>query len=239
MTASDFMDLSGKHQASIATPHAPIGKSRKRGFICYDNCPPCLTSSQFLPFPPGTRGFLHYYSPEDVPPMAGEIRFRVTTGPDVSSFDDGSDLLVPDGVPWKVPLMSLTKGSRGAKRRYDELQKLLLSDKLVTPELLTQCSHSLDAAPRLPKPRSIIIHSIHQFIPVSFRTPGLSVYLISKDTLHPVMLNLPFMDKSKGHFQRPYSGKSHASLAILVLTRLRRGLVSLGAVDVARARGAA
>ena len=56
-------------------------------------------------FPPNTGGFLYLHRPPDwVPPLAYEIRFRVTNNSDPSSFASGHDLRWA-GLPWGIPLL--------------------------------------------------------------------------------------------------------------------------------------
>ncbi len=85
-------------------------------------------------FPPDTRGFLYYRTPWG-PPLAGELRFRLTPTPDPATFSTGSDLVTANGVPWNIPLYSIP-----LRMRYRSLQAQLLQDGLVsqhTFDLLT------------------------------------------------------------------------------------------------------
>ncbi|TBU38462.1 hypothetical protein BD309DRAFT_971842 [Dichomitus squalens] len=82
-------------------------------------------------FPPNTAGFLYYHTPPYSPPLAGELRFRITPSPDPASFSQGSDLLTEYGVHWKIPLLYMT-----GKKNYTGLHRLLLQGGLVTPQLL-------------------------------------------------------------------------------------------------------
>ncbi|TBU54995.1 hypothetical protein BD310DRAFT_951062 [Dichomitus squalens] len=81
-------------------------------------------------FPPNTAGFLYYHTPPYSPPLAGEVRFRVTPSPDPASFTQGYDLLMDYGVRWNIPLLYMTD-----KKEYTGLHTLLLQDGLVTPQL--------------------------------------------------------------------------------------------------------
>ncbi|TBU54993.1 hypothetical protein BD310DRAFT_826839 [Dichomitus squalens] len=81
-------------------------------------------------FPPNTAGFLYYHIPPYSPPLAGEVRFRVTFSPDPASFTQGYDLLMDYGVRWNIPLLYMTD-----KKEYTGLHTLLLQDGLVTPQL--------------------------------------------------------------------------------------------------------
>ncbi|TBU54997.1 hypothetical protein BD310DRAFT_718106 [Dichomitus squalens] len=98
-------------------------------------------------FPPNTAGFLYYHTPPYSPPLAGEVRFRITPSPDTASLSEGNDLLTEYGIPWKIPLLHMTD-----KKGYTGLQTLLLRDGLVTPQLLdiaTSISKSVKTLSRI------------------------------------------------------------------------------------------
>jgi hypothetical protein len=60
-------------------------------------------------YPPNTKGFLYYSISPGRPRIAGELRFRVTSTDDHTSFESGSDLLRRNGLPWSRPLYVLSK----------------------------------------------------------------------------------------------------------------------------------
>ncbi len=74
------------------------------------------------------RGFLYYHLPRGAPPLAGEIRFRVTGSPDPTLFLSSPDLLNQDGLPWRIPLLNLIR----RRSRPDPLWLILLEDGLVS-----------------------------------------------------------------------------------------------------------
>ena len=82
-------------------------------------------------FPPNTAGFLYYHVPPYSPPLAGEVRFRVTPSSDPASFAAGSDLLMENGMPWRILLLNVAGGII-----FKGLLALLLQDGLVTPQVL-------------------------------------------------------------------------------------------------------
>ncbi|RDB31120.1 hypothetical protein Hypma_000061 [Hypsizygus marmoreus] len=89
------------------------------------------------PFPTHARGFLYYHRDPELPPISGAVRFRVM--PDsrttTSGFGAGTDLMLPDGrTPWSIWLVTIANAAK-----YVGLKQLLLSDGLVTPELLEHC----------------------------------------------------------------------------------------------------
>jgi hypothetical protein len=81
-----------------------------------------------IPYPPDTKGFLYYSMSPEKPRIAGEIRLRVTSSDDPASFESGSDLLCPNGVPWSRPLYSLSK-------HYPLLYEKLREDQFIPDDL--------------------------------------------------------------------------------------------------------
>ena len=47
--------------------------------------------------------------PPEKPRIGGEIRLRVTSSDDTSSFENGSDLLKPNGLPWSRSLYYVSR----------------------------------------------------------------------------------------------------------------------------------
>ena len=82
-------------------------------------------------FPPNTTGFLYYHVPPYSSPLAGEVRFRITPSSDPASFAAGSDLLMENGMPWRILLLNVAGGII-----FKGLLALLLQDGLVTPQVL-------------------------------------------------------------------------------------------------------
>ena len=50
---------------------------------------------------------MYYYVPAHSPPLAGELRFRITSSRDPASFATGADLLTERSMPWKYPLYKM------------------------------------------------------------------------------------------------------------------------------------
>ncbi|RDB31106.1 hypothetical protein Hypma_000023 [Hypsizygus marmoreus] len=86
-------------------------------------------------FPENSHGFLYYHRDPQLPPTSGAVRFRLTPDAHVSSFSAGTDLMSSDGrVPWAIWLVTIANVNS-----YLGLKQLLLSDGLVTPELMEHC----------------------------------------------------------------------------------------------------
>jgi len=102
-----------------------------------------------IPYPPDTKAFLYYSMSPEKPRIAGNLRFRVTSSDDPSSFESGSDLLLVDGQPWSRPLHALPKYYLPL---YDKLrEEQLVSDDLdkVLSNLFsaTRCSKNYRGRP--------------------------------------------------------------------------------------------
>lgn len=180
------------------------------------------------PFPPNTRGFLYYHSPAFMPPTAGEIRFRLTQSSSPKDFYTGSDLLLPNGLPWSLPLVRLAHGlyhrAEGLPFRQGVLVELLAQDKLVNTATLNGIAVSLKAAGFGEKPQDLptnIIHDLDQLVNFSFQIQALSCMFVGENRVSPVRIHSPFVYRSikQGHsgLIRPFSGQCTISLTFCFL----------------------
>lgn len=80
------------------------------------------------------RGFLYYHLPPGAPPLAAEIRFRVTGSPDPAFFSSSPDLMTQHGLPWRIPLLNLVRHRR--RLPPDPLWLVLVEDGLVSEDQL-------------------------------------------------------------------------------------------------------
>lgn len=68
---------------------------------------------RYIPFPKNTRGFLYYQRPKPgYPDFSGTLRFRVVSGPDSNSFEEGVDLKLPSGAIWEIHLSTIIRNVR-------------------------------------------------------------------------------------------------------------------------------
>jgi hypothetical protein len=167
-------------------------------------------------FPEGTRGFMYYCPPNPgAPSAAGGIRFRLTPGNDPASFIQGSDLRMPNGLPWCTSLLTIA----GEKwQHYQLIQQQLINDGLVTPGLLETCTTMMKAAGKhIPGRGSRIIHSFGQLFHVEFdREKFLFSTLTMNQLRHHHCFHL--FGEPRTHRRRPYMGEyqcciSHANTA--------------------------
>ncbi|KAG6908768.1 hypothetical protein DXG01_003380 [Tephrocybe rancida] len=83
-------------------------------------------------FPHGTQGFLYWHQATHLPPTTGQVRFRVTADSNPASFEQGTDLLGPDGViPWSLDILQLSS------RQHAPLEVLSIADGYVQPDHLS------------------------------------------------------------------------------------------------------
>ncbi|KAK2465873.1 hypothetical protein APHAL10511_001514 [Amanita phalloides] len=113
--------------------------NRRARIIRFKDVPDNISSIDCYPsrFPLNASGFLYYHvPPPHLPPIMGQLRFRVTRDSDPSSFSRGSDLTLPNKplFPWGVPLLLLPWASQ-----FKSISQQLLLDRLVTSELLQRC----------------------------------------------------------------------------------------------------
>ena len=104
LRSSDFMDVSFAQYTRLC-----IGNQDPVALFYF--------GARRIPFPDGTRGFLYYHSPgASVPPAAGELRFRLTSGNDPASFIQGNDLRMPNSLGWGIPLDDTSSQSEAANQ---------------------------------------------------------------------------------------------------------------------------
>jgi hypothetical protein len=117
---TDYLDLSSKSVLAAWNRETQKLLGYRRAMMTYSPRNP-------QPFPPGSRGFLYYTAPPGLPPTAGEIRFRITPSSSPTSFHQGSDLLGPFGMPWRVQVFS-----RASSSSWGTLFESLLRDGQIT-----------------------------------------------------------------------------------------------------------
>lgn len=126
---------------------------------------------------PTSPAFIYYHLPPGLPETAGEVRIRLTSDSDTSSFDSGTDLIQRQGI-WKLSLYTLATDPA-----YTSLCDLLLRDELVSPATLSACKHICDQQPVLSTRlrHRIILHSISQPFFLDLAKTFFSVFVVSGD----------------------------------------------------------
>lgn len=107
LRTEDFVDISNQKRVNFSRISSSVHRSYEKSRLRYAG----LDAIKYIPFPAGTRGFLYYYIPDDLPEplssIAGELRFRLTMDNRPESFGEGVDLCTPDGLPWAIPLRTI------------------------------------------------------------------------------------------------------------------------------------
>ncbi|KAJ7082630.1 hypothetical protein B0H15DRAFT_952346 [Mycena belliarum] len=140
LTAADYTDLSGKrwHNPELLALRGAflqsVGPVRLKAkprvpTICYARVGP-----RVLAFPHTTQGFMYYHPGPRATPLGGSIRFRITPDRTPHSFRDGSDLLLPCGLPWRILLPQIL-----CRQGYARFGPQLVQDGLVTDDQVSQC----------------------------------------------------------------------------------------------------
>lgn len=106
-----------------------------------------------LSYSPDAKAFLYYSRSPERPRIAGEVRFRVTSSDDPASFESGSDLMRPDGMPWSSSLYFLSKYyfplyEKLKEERFvqDDMESVLWNLPLHDDVWGQQCLHALNDA---------------------------------------------------------------------------------------------
>ncbi|KAJ6582330.1 hypothetical protein B0H19DRAFT_1118058 [Mycena capillaripes] len=88
-----------------------------------------VRSSAPKPFPRQACGYLYYRPPPAHITLAGSLRLRINS-------DDalGSDLLLPNGLPWQILLPQIA-----INKQYVSVLEQLFEEKLVTPATMEEC----------------------------------------------------------------------------------------------------
>ncbi len=105
--------------------------------IEYQTERPPSSEAAKIKFPSHTRGFLYYHSPHNLPPSAGEVRFRLSD----SSFQEGKDLIIKNARPWRIPLYGLADPPPDLMGLRDQL----LQEKLIAVYQLNSCRQILQS----------------------------------------------------------------------------------------------
>ncbi|KAK0497809.1 hypothetical protein EDD18DRAFT_1351623 [Armillaria luteobubalina] len=130
-------------------------------------------------------GFLYYWTHPDLPPTAGQVRFRLTSANDPSLFESGSDLLRPDGTPWAIPLARVLR-ARGSGSGY---KQMLLDDGLISKDLVHSKYFRLYEKFHL-RTGSVFIESPDDVFPVSFPRSTLKISALLSHGVAKVRIRL-------------------------------------------------
>ncbi|KAJ7767393.1 hypothetical protein DFH07DRAFT_327087 [Mycena maculata] len=195
LTERDHLDLSGIQWVNLSFPRT-VGPGFK---FFYER-----GVRQFTPFTPHARGFFYFGPRPGLPPLAASIRFRCTPTAHPSSFDDGYDLLLTDGLPWQW-LPAQAAGSASP----------VLRDQLVHEGHLT-----LDAIAKWRKrfgwvegskthlSPSNFLFALEQLFAVDFGRQTIAPLIVGEDDIYPAKMGYIFADQSRGSVYCPFKGSA-------------------------------
>ena len=103
-------------------------------------------------FPEDTRGVLYYHNNPTLPPIAGEVRFRICDS--LEDFDRGSDLHVLKR-PWSLSLLRIVHTPN-----FATLRQMLLHEGLVDTQLMSDVSR----LPAKMQDRLLLFHISQPFV---------------------------------------------------------------------------
>jgi hypothetical protein len=207
-SSSDFLDLSGCLAARVPVSIDQKTRSVALGFK--------NEKGAFVSFPSSTQRFLYYRSGPSYAPVAGELRFCVTSDVNPASFDHGHDL--EDSVtalPWNYSLAALVVGPS-----YARLISLLLIEG--DSDLSTAIA-ALQEAPIRYNGHTSIIHSSEQLILLNLAQTHMKFHIAHGNTITQAELH-PLRDRRLGRTTPPYKGTeiflflTHRFCSFLILT---------------------
>jgi hypothetical protein len=189
LTSADFVNMSGMKSYWIKPGQDTVHFTSRSG--------------SRLAFPDGTQGFLYFIPGPAHAPVAGEVRFRTTTGPDPTGFADGRDLLLPDmPVPWSISLVNLLH----SEKKYGHLCNVIFEqDGSAALELAHAIREHKDGVTR---GDTRVTHSLGQPFIHDLHTRNMSLRIASGSRIFDRMyLTLPSDGRRKDEKLRwPYRG---------------------------------
>ena len=166
------------------------------------------SEEKFTLYPPDIKAFLYYSTLPGRPLISGELRLRVTSRDDPTSFESGYDLLSLNGQPWSRPLFMLSGCSS-----YNPLYKRLRKDGLVPNDL-----HAIIST--FPSSSNIYyrgqqLYTLNDTFMVDFSKENLQFTVITEQGLEGLQLTRPFYDKRGQIPMKPYTG-AYKQIAIWI-----------------------
>jgi hypothetical protein len=161
------------------------------------------------PYPPDTKAFLYYFAPPEGLRIAGELRLRVTSCDDPASFDNGSDLLKPNGQLWSRPLCILQ--CKGYQPVYGKLR-----EEGLVPDDLDAVLSTL--TPRISKRRrGQILYTLNDTFIVDFSCRVRDFCVITEQGVEMLPFTGPFNENRENNARMPYTGAyTNHQLSILL-----------------------
>lgn len=192
LAPEDLVDVSHKTRPCV------VGANNTRCFVHYDYA--WDNRLRCVPFPERTRGFLYFH--QHTTPLLGALRLRLAASP--NEFHTSTDLLLPSGKPWGIPLMAMAVHEQG----YTSVRQRLHADDLVSEASMSELSTLVRSARLGRWNRSAqIITALGDTFELDLATRLESVWILRlPDHLGLVLLHEMFAEHRDGHRRRPYTG---------------------------------
>ncbi|KAF5339285.1 hypothetical protein D9758_013332 [Tetrapyrgos nigripes] len=190
-------------------------------------------------FPEKTSGFFYYCVPENAPLFAGGIRFRVCSSNDPKTFQDGSDLLKPNGFPWEISNWALALNKTSLA-----LGKELVNSGVIQSKALHLCRKLASQLSLRSAPENVV-YALEQPFPMMLGLTRLIVELLGTGTLKVEVEEVAhvFFDLEEGHpvirlisVPPKYVGKMKYKVGDTEKLSFRQGSGNLKAWDIFRRR---
>ncbi|KAJ7030285.1 hypothetical protein C8F04DRAFT_1367738 [Mycena alexandri] len=161
LKSSDFVDLSG-----ISTSYLAFGLSGRDAVFQYK------FSKAKVPFPGRAWGYLYYRPSSAWTPVlvAGSVRLRIN-----SDDAHGSDLLLPNGLPWQIILPQIV-----LRRQYKSLYRELLEEGLVSKSEVWTCKNVFGWQRAL-YPETVLF-SLDQLFSISMQQTDLRLTIVGRSS---------------------------------------------------------
>ncbi|KAJ6546016.1 hypothetical protein DFH09DRAFT_1171791 [Mycena vulgaris] len=203
LQSADFLTLAGGGRRRVTFPLSVQGSELQ--LVYFRHGINSSTPRVFTPFPVHACGFLYFAPQPALPALSASVRFRCTTSPDPASFAAGTDLALPNGLPWQILL------AQAIVSKQDTLRAQLLREGHLTPASVAEWRARLGA--RVRTPPALLLFGPHQLFPVNF---GSSLYLtvVSDTCLHTLELPHIFSHRTSRGRSFPYEGSALAHFAL-------------------------
>lgn len=202
----DFVDLSTKQTHPIRTLRCDL--DLEPSDVTYSSR---FGTGYLLPFPKSTGGFFYYHVEPSLPPIAGELRFRVTQSSDPSSFQAGHDLLRPSKRTWSRPLLQIMSNQPSLAA----IRQQLLDDGLVREDLLLHCERLLKTC-HWAKTTGVTLYSLDQPFLADLSRSALTFRVVGKEAIGWCHIQHLFSAFHAGVYRRPYKGRNFYSFICII-----------------------
>ncbi|KAJ7726847.1 hypothetical protein DFH07DRAFT_970376 [Mycena maculata] len=197
LTNADHLDICGIYGVSLSFPHT-IDPAFK---MYYER-----RGNKSFRFPPHTHGFFYFGPRLGLPALAASLRFRCTPTAHPSSFDDGHDLLLPNGLPWQwLP-------AQAAVATFPVLRDQLVREGHLTPDALAKWRKRLGwvegSKTRRVNP-SDFLFALHQPFAIDF-SRTLCLAIVGEHKLYHMQSAYIFADNSEKAHRYQFKGSALA-----------------------------